>query len=126
MVAFFYVMKIKTKKEIKKQLDKIWKEIIHQKGQCEICGSIQNLNAHHIIGRSNTNLRYDIKNGCLLCVKHHFSAHQNPIYFTGWLKEHRPDDYLYLKNPEHEKTRVWYISDYEEISKRLNEIQKTF
>jgi len=121
-------MRTKTKKSIKKQLDETWKEIIHQKNRCEVCGSTYGLNAHHIIGRGNLNLRWDIRNGCLLCIRHHkfglFSAHENPIYFMNWLKNHRPDDYIYLKNPDFTKTKTWRISDYEQILERLNEIQK--
>ena len=88
--------------------------------------TVPGLNAHHIITRDNNNLRWDFRNGVLLCVKHHKygnpCAHKNPIWFAEWLKQNRPDDYEYLKNPKWTKTKTWRISDYQEIYQRLKEV----
>lgn len=120
-------MKTKSKKYLKNKCDKLWSDIIKIKatGRCEVCGTPYNLNSHHVIGRVNYNLRWDLRNGICLCVKNHkfgiYSAHENPIWFMDWFKAHRPEDYEYLKDPKFNKFKTWYISDYEEILKDLQE-----
>lgn len=90
--------KVSPRRMLIKHLDTLWakavKLIAHN--QCEIvtdkrCPNIggegkgHGLNAHHIIGRSNLNVRWDVCNGVMLCVKHHvfsmWSAHKNPFWF---------------------------------------------
>ncbi|MDD5013805.1 MAG: hypothetical protein PHW73_01720 [Atribacterota bacterium] len=118
-------MKVKSKKYIKNKLDKLYSLIIRSKGYCEVCGKTTNLQAHHVIGRIVYALRWDLQNGCCLCAScHEFgkqSAHQNPIWFIGWFKEHRPEDYKYLQKKKLE-SKTWFISDYEEIYQKLKEI----
>ncbi len=115
------------KKKIKKELDTLWSKAVKLRagGRCEICGKEYGINSHHVIGRVNYNLRWDLRNGVALCISHHkfgvFSAHENPIYFMSWFKKHRPEDYEYIKNPEFTKFKTWYISDYEEIKAKLKE-----
>lgn len=78
-------------------LDPIWsrktKELAGNK--CEYCGSTENLNSHHIFGRTNRSVRWDLQNCCVLCAKHHefstiFSAHGTPLLFSDWLQRERP------------------------------------
>ena len=83
---------------LKKRLDVLWAKAVKLLAQnrCEIVtnkrcqnvngfGKGHGLNAHHIIGRSNFNVRWDVNNGVALCVKHHvfsiWSAHKNPFWF---------------------------------------------
>ena len=117
-------MKTKSKTNLKHKCDELWKKIIHLKGYCEVCNK-PGQNAHHIIGRINYNLRWDLKNGCLLCTScHKFSrnsAHNNPVYFINWFRVHRPEDYEYLQDKKFLAVKTWYISDYEEIYKKLKE-----
>jgi len=107
-------------------MDKLWSEIIRSGGRCEICGKTTNLQAHHVIGRRNLSLRWDLHNGVCLCPGCHTfsktSAHQNPIYFLDWFKKHRPEDYEYLIKKKN-KTKTFYLSDYEEIYKELKEVR---
>lgn len=82
----------KSKKYIKKQerielrkKDSEWSKKVRQ-NPCMICGTWENLNAHHIIPRGNIELRWDIDNSLSLCAKHHrysfdISAHQNSFVF---------------------------------------------
>jgi len=84
--------------------DKKWaKEVKDRDGwKCVICGSTIRPNAHHIIAREVTDLRWDVYNGITLCPKHHrfsrvLSAHQNPFLFFMWLKERRWETYKYLE-----------------------------
>ena len=109
---------VKTKKSIKKKLDALWSKIIRSRGACEMCGG-QAQNAHHIIGRINYALRWDLRNGVCLCVACHFKAHNSPIAFLDWLWENRPADYIYLQDPKWTKTKTWYLSDYEDIYNNL-------
>lgn len=88
-----------SKKGLIKKLDKIWSETIRQREFCEMCGKPAN-NPHHVIGRRNLTLRWDLRCGCLLCAYCHtlskFSAHQDPLGFAEYFKKARPDDYEYL------------------------------
>ncbi len=85
-----------SKKTLRNKLDKAWSRAILSKGKCEICGKKESLNAHHIVGRRNLALRWDLKNGVCLCAGCHtfktLSAHQNPEFFHFWLEEHRWED----------------------------------
>jgi len=104
--------------EIKK-LDKKWGEIVRSRGRCEVCGQAGRLNAHHIIGRRNHALRWDIKNGVCLCSGCHTfrtqSAHQDPEWFHDWLVEHRPQDIEYLRQKRKEVIK----QTYEEVNQNL-------
>jgi len=99
---------------------KLWGEIIHKKGKCEVCGKKENLQAHHFIGRRNLTLRYEVRNGVLLCALHHKlgrqSAHEDPQWFNAWMMQNRPDDYNYVW--EH-KEKLSPNLDYEKIRKDL-------
>lgn len=95
----------KTKKSTQKnKLDKLWSEKIRSYGRCEVCGEIRFLNAHHIVGRRNLHLRWDLRNGVCLCSRCHTfgknSAHQNPVWFMDWLDATRPEDANYLRKEQ--------------------------
>jgi len=100
---------------LKNKADGLWsvkvKEIHGFK--CAICGKVHGapntkgkktyLNSHHIEGRKNYALRWDVLNGIPLCTLHHdlgiSSAEQSPLWFFKWLQENRPKliDYIYSK-----------------------------
>ena len=113
-------MRVATKKSLKAKADKLWSEIIRSIGFCEICGKNQNLNAHHVVGRINYALRWDLKNGICLCAGCHTfnrtSAHNNPLAFVEFFKSIRPDDYEYLLS----RKNLLVKPDYEQI---LNYLQ---
>jgi len=115
------------KKTLKRKMDILWSEIIRSKGRCEICGKTDNLQAHHVIGRINLALRWDIKNGVCLCSSCHTfgktSSHNNPVFFLDWFKTHRPQDYEYLLKKKNE-TKTFHLSDYEEIYEILSKTRK--
>jgi predicted restriction endonuclease len=97
--------KIKVKKKIgkkalAKRLMEEWslkvKELANFK--CEKCGSTEYLNSHHIFGRKNKSVRYDVDNGCCLCAGHHkfktdFSAHETPLLFTHFIIDKRGQEW---------------------------------
>ena len=91
-----------TKKQLTKKLDEAWSVACKKKAdfKCEVCGATNYLNSHHIVGRRNRTLRWDLRNSVCLCVLHHKfgieSAHEDPLWFREWLEENRWEDYQYL------------------------------
>jgi len=96
--------------KLKRKAFKIWSQTVRKNGYCEICGIKHGeltkngkpamLNAHHIVGRSNPALAWDLKNGISLCSYcHKFSKtgpHQGGIIFAEWFRVHHPEEYTYL------------------------------
>jgi len=82
-----------TKTTLGDKLDKAWSRAILSKGKCEVCGSIEHLNPHHIEGRRNFRLRWDLRNGVCLCSGCHVfrkeSAHQSPEWFHFFLEDYK-------------------------------------
>jgi len=119
------IIKTKTKlsrKSLKKKCDKLWSEIIKSGGNCEICGK-HTKDPHHVIGRKNYVLRWDLRNGVRLCFQHHtggnLSAHNDPFWFKNWFKKARPEDYEYLLK---KKNEVW-DKDYNKVLEYLERIK---
>lgn len=72
-----------------------WSNLIRIKNKCEICGSKENLQAHHIFSKNHfKKYKYHPKNGICLCSSCHrfgrFSAHGNGIFFSHFLSKHFP------------------------------------
>ena len=112
-----------SKKNLKKKCDELWSLIIKSGGACEICGqSVRD--PHHVIGRINYILRWDLRNGVRLCFQHHtggkLSAHNDPIWFMDWFKSKRSDDYEYLLTKKND-VKTFNILDYQEILQKLKE-----
>lgn len=65
--------------------------------KCAICGKDGGLNVHHIFGRTNRSVRWDLDNLIPLCVYHHvwgkFSAHLSPIEFIEFVKDKRGNEW---------------------------------
>ena len=100
------------------KLDVAWSKIVKLRAgmRCEKCGEVRTLNSHHIIGRVNKQLRWNLENGCCLCVSCHkfsptFSAHQTPTIFTEWVigmkGEDWHDDLVQLAN----QYKKWTLED---------------
>ena len=71
-------------------LMKLWTLIVKLRDgyKCAVCGSIKNLNTHHIVDKRFYPLRYDPKNGITLCALHHkldkLSIHNNPFFINQY------------------------------------------
>ena len=70
---------------------------------CVVCNRQDcQLNIHHIIPYVFKKTRMEIINGITLCPFHHrlgmFSAHQNSIWFSEWLKNNRPEQFNWAKD----------------------------
>ncbi len=119
-------MRKASKKTLKLKCDKLWSLIIRYPGICEVCGKPAN-NPHHIVGRINHVVRWDLNNGCLLCSGCHMlnktSAHADPIGFLKWLYEQRPYDYIYLSDKKNETVKLT-IEFYQDTLRRLIEESK--
>jgi len=75
-------------KPLRDKLSKAWSIRIKNNAEhrCERCGSMYNLSPHHIIGKANTGLRWEEKNGVCLCFDCHRMAHDKPDKFKKeWL-----------------------------------------
>ena len=109
------------KSSLIKKLDKLWSAKIRERGHCEYCREVDNLNAHHIIARSKRATRWLLENGVCLCAKHHvfssdMSPHLNPVEFIRWLE--RTKGVAFIESLRI-KSRVIYKGDFEEIKKEL-------
>lgn len=123
--------------KLKKTAWKLWSKIVRKDSVCKLCGIKYGeikvngkpavLNAHHVIGRENHALSWDLKNGISLCQNCHkyskIGAHKGGIIFSEWFRITYPDVYDYLlKNYNTEvNITVEYI---EEIIKKFKETAK--
>lgn len=119
-------MKKPTKTSLAKKLDIAWSRAIKKvnSDRCEVCGKEGKLNSHHIVGRKNRTLRWDVRNGACLCTTHHKlgkqSAHEDPLWFQEWLEKNRKDDLKYLNKIRNDITD-WTIED---MQIRLTELEE--
>jgi len=63
---------------LKKECDLLWAKCIKKLAddKSEISGRTKNLHAHHIVGKPNYRLRYELKNGiCLTAGEHFYGIH---------------------------------------------------
>jgi hypothetical protein len=80
------------------------------------------LQAAHFIGRSNHQIRLDLRNGACLCAGCHFKAHNDPQGFVEWFKWHRPSDYEYLRRKKNELNKLDYEKMLDKLQKELDNI----
>ena len=113
-----------SKTTLRNKADKLWSQRIREIGYCEKCGKTGLLNAHHVFGKGNYSTRYELENGCCLCVGCHkfsikFSAHETPMEFTKWILSKRGEDwYNRLKKKAYTpiKTTVdWYYNQIDNL-----------
>jgi len=116
------ILKKPKKKTVKNRLDKKWSLKVREVGECAINNKdcSQQLHPHHIIGRRNTDTRWDLKNGICLCAIHHTlgkqSAHEDPLWFKEWLDENEPERMEYLNKKRKEPLHGTYsVEDYLKI-----------
>jgi len=108
------VNKTLTKKD-KKDLDDIWKKKVKNRDKwiCQVCGKKlegRSCHAHHILPKQMKGMRWDVENGMTLCPSHHklgiFSAHQNAIWFFGWMNINKKKQLRYCINKIAERGRL--------------------
>lgn len=112
-------IKLPSLPKIRRKLLKLWSEIIRERDgfACCYCGikhGSKNRNnseskikcdSHHLLQKeiANCPLKYEIKNGILLCSSDHkfngeHSAHKSPIVFYDWFRKNYPDRYDFILN----------------------------
>jgi hypothetical protein len=110
-----------------KDLDKAWSQAVKIRAgyKCEISGLTKHqckLNSHHIVGKRNFTLRWDLRNGiCVSSSKHTLarqSLHQDPEWARQWLLENRKEDFEYLESKKNMITKRTH-SDKKELLKEL-------
>lgn len=106
----------------KKKADGLWGRIIHYLFDgCAINGDCAgNLEAHHLITRSNKVTRHDIRNGIKLCSRHHkycqkLSAHGAPFAFVEWMQENRPEQSQWVSENKFRVGSYNYREAYESL-----------
>ena len=58
--------------EREQQCRTLWFKAVHKRDRCcQICGVAYSVEAHHLLGRSNWPIAYNVKFGVCLCPKHH-------------------------------------------------------
>lgn len=80
----------------KRQLDKLFVAYVmaRDKHQCQWCGrTTGRMNVAHIIPRTVTMLRWEKVNALLLCVRCHWTFHENPLKSARWIEEGLGRDY---------------------------------
>lgn len=94
---------------LRKKATDLFKNIGREDARCEVCETLppeerinyKFLNAHHIEGKANKTLRWDLRNRCWLCSYHHTlgkpCAHLNGLWFAEWMEKNRPEDKEYLR-----------------------------
>lgn|SRR5574343_109052 len=104
-----------------------WKgKIIQRDKCCQKCGSRENLQAHHIIGRKYKSTMYDLRNGITLCSYCHSNfAHTRSVKgdneFREWLyrwflRIHSEKDWLNIHRLKH-TIKKWNKFELEELIK---------
>lgn len=123
------VPKVKRIRILKKKLLTIWAKIAkeQQGNKCQICGSSEFLNAHHIVPKEKKDnaLKYDLQNAIVLCPRHHkysydLSPHKNPLTFFALFTAAYPTKYNYLL--KHASDIKVYTE--EELTELLKEFQE--
>ena len=120
-----------TLSKLKNKADHLWRSVGKVGAVCCICSklpeyrvSYNQLHPHHIVGRKNMLLRWDLRNRIWLCPYHHtlgpISAHNTPFWFNEtFFKSIRPSDYEYLK--EKEKKIIKVSSDF--VLEKIRELE---
>jgi len=127
-------MKRNPTKTLKNKLDKLWAEAVKVKAgySCEYCGKTECLNSHHIFTRSRQATRWELNNGCCLCVACHtfssrFSAHKTGVEFTHWLEDKKGKKWLKtledLSNTIYKPTMLELFETYQYLQKYVDSHQ---
>ena len=129
------VKKAKTeRRKLRDQLDKLWAEIVKQRARsvCEYktCKKTDYLNSHHIFGRSNLSVRWNLDNGVCLCPGHHtfnnYSAHKAPIWFIEWIKKQRGIEWYENLRKKANQVKKWTIPELRELVEEFKKEVKEY
>jgi hypothetical protein len=113
----------------KKKADHLWSQAVKQAGRCAYCGSMVNLQAHHLIPRTNSLTRHKIECGLCLCEHHHLycstiSPHLVPEEFEKWLRKSLPHKYRWMRRQKSLRTPCKI--DYEKAFLKLSGYKSSY
>ena len=127
------------RRKLEKILDTLWRSAGKENAVCEVCATLppnerstyRKLDAHHIIGRGNRLLRWDLANRCFLCSTHHTFG--NPCaeknqggWFLNWFSDedwmgaHRPEDKSYLQEKKKVTYKRWTMDELRGMKEELS------
>ena len=120
-----------NRQKLESKLDILWSKLVKQNAgyKCEYCGDdVSTLNSHHVIGRGNKNLKWDLNNGVCVCYRHHkyneFSFHTSKTFMNDWIRSVRGDDWwddLQEKKRSSDKMSLIRMEEiYFELKEKLN------
>ena len=95
-------------------------------GRCKKTGRLE---AHHIIGKTNYDVRYDYRNGACLCFSHHYgtrdSAHEASHIFWEMMIEQRGLRWYedLCKRASANNIKVNKVPFYEELKEKLLQLE---
>lgn len=125
--------------QLENRLDELWRSVGKNQAVCEVCATLPpdkqvrytQIHPHHIVGRNNRLLRWDLRNRCWLCPTHHTlgkvnaQENQNGWFrseFTekgDWLGMYRYEDKKYLEEMEKVTFKNWTIDELEQKVREL-------
>ena len=130
------------RRKCEQSLDKLWRSAGKENAVCEVCATLppnersnyRKLDAHHIIGRGNRLLRWDLANRCFLCSTHHTFG--NPCaeknqggwflnWFSNedWMGANRSEDKEYLREKKKVTYKRWTMDELRELKKGLEAVR---
>jgi len=118
----------RTRKSIKASCDRLWSQVVKTRagGVCERCGRSpedrRGFHAHHVDGRNNHRLRFEVRNGWASCAACHRWAHDHPLLFAAWFQEHRPEDAEWVVHAEQREPIHRSLTDYLDLETELSEL----
>jgi hypothetical protein len=120
----------RTPRSVKKSCDKLWAKVVKARAgwRCERCGvspeSARGFQAHHLDGRNNHRLRFDLRNGIASCAACHRWAHDHPLSFAKWFNSYRPEDDAWVTDPAQKKEIHRNLQDYLALEEELRLLLK--
>lgn len=114
-------------KPIEKELDRLVQGLCKNQ-RCHICGVRQAAAVHHIIGRANKMLRYDLVNLLPVCNDCHRDIHDRGLDVFAYLHLGRWQYLQEIKNQSYKETLIFELGMSEDeflrdCKKRLKELQ---
>lgn len=88
------------------KLDSIYPQLRRRWTRCHFCGATSE-HIHHIKGRSNLLIRYDLKNLIPLCADCHRLIHDKGIKVQNYIT---PSRWLYLTQMENIQIQDWLLT----------------
>jgi hypothetical protein len=131
--------------KLEKKLDELWRSVGKAGARCRICETLPpeqrcnytKLDPHHIVGRGNKVLRWDLRNRIWVCPTHHTMGKPSIIvqdnlggWFLNWesdndwMGKHRPEDKEYLREKHTIPYKQWTLDELQRMIEELKNYGK--